>query len=278
MSNNLHEMSFRRGILGFIGALRIYPARRTKRKNGAMVRRGHIDVVSRSDESSRLQVRTPTQGAELNLVLAFVEMLQDRCRTSSDTVMFLEPRIDSGYPDLVQVTYSPAFMDHWTADRMLLEDDSLRILAFLSHARGASMKGIASSLGMNASSVSKSLEFLHACGMANCSSNCWRASKRSDFLGINGITAYEAKMSAPGSVLKQALMNTRFASSSCALIASSAPSRKTVDSFLRTGIGLFTGPDFNQSVRPKKSTLPNCYVTLKFNEWVARLLYKGVIG
>ena len=212
------------------------------------------------------------------MVLAFVEMLQDRCKTSSDTVLFLEPRIDSGYPDLVQVTYSPAFMDRWTADRMLLEDDDLRILAYLSHARGASEKGVANSLGMNGSIVSRSLELLHICGMANLSSNCWRASKRSAFFGVVGITAYEAKMSAPGSALRQALINTRFASSSCALIASSTPSCKTVDSFSRTGIGLFSGPDFTQSVRPKKGTLPNCYVTLKFNEWVARLLCKGAIG
>lgn len=239
---------------------------------------GAVDIVSAADERSCLKVRTRTAGAELDFVYSFVEVLAGSCRKRDSMALFLEPRIDSGYPDLVQVVYSPGFAERWVPERDLLDDGDLKALAYLVDAGFASVEAAAVALGAPERRIVARMGRLCCCGMARKTANGWRPAKRAGYFGVKSITAFEAKMSAPGAVLRQALMNTRFASSSCALLASKSPAAATRSKFARFGIGLRAGDSFEELVRAERRRLPNSYVTLKFNEWVGSQLVKGAIG
>ena len=239
---------------------------------------GAVDIVSTTDERSRLKVRTRTAGAELDFVRSFVELLVGSCCKRDSVALFLEPRIDSGYPDLVQVVYSPGFVERWVPERDLLDDGDLKTLAYLADVGFTSAEAATTALGAPERRIVARMERLCCCGMARRTANGWRPAKRANYFGVKSITAFEAKMSAPGAVLRQALMNTRFASASCVLLASKSPTAATRSEFARFGIGLRAGSSFEELVRAEHRRLPNSYVTLKFNEWVGSQLIKGSIG
>lgn len=241
---------------------------------------GNVSVVAENHPAMKLKVRSQTCGPELNYMNAFIEGYTANIRArnlKSSVVLYVEPRIDSGYPDIVAVRYSDSAMDNWVPERRQLDDDDLRILSHLIYENGANIDDVVSELGFSYKKVSKSIELLYDCRLVKRKSQQWKAVKRRDFFAVNDIAAIEVKLNDARSVRLQAMRNTRFASSSYALLGIEKPSNSLADSFRRAGIGLLAGSSYSEVVKPCRRSLSTGYIALRFNEWVCAQLAQGEI-
>ena len=230
-------------------------------------------VIQQCSLHECFKMRKHTEGPEIDLVREFVNSLCERNTHSSrktKDIVFLEPHIDSGYPDIVVARYDDSVLDNWVEDRCALTDIDLRILSyFMQQNRGLYLEEITHVLGFDEKELSASLALLSDCHLVKRNGKRWRSEKKSSFLGIHKLVAIEAKMSDTACALTQAFRNTRFASHSYALLGSQNPVSRTKDLYRKFGVGIFAGDNFEEIVKPEAHRLPGCYVTLQFNEWIA---------
>ena len=241
----------------------------------------NVTVVSSDSTTAKLITRSKTCGVELDFSNRFIEYYatsKKASRLKSDIAIYVEPKIDSGYPDIVIAQYDKSFMDDWRSDRHSLSDDDLRIMSFLIKTNGADIDSIVSSLGFTYRAASRSVELLCDCHMVTRRAKRWMPARLGSYFGVKKLVAIEAKVSAPREALVQAVRNTRFASHSYALLGADHPARSTLDLYQGKGIGIIAGGGFVEAVKPIKHKLPTSYVTLKFNEWIGRQLDKGEIA
>lgn len=106
----------------------------------------------------------------------------------------------------------------------------------------------------------------------------YMGAKGFDVFSLTKIIAVEAKLNDISKVLQQAILNTRFASHSYALINTTCPRSKTIKSFERFGLGLY-GKDshFREIVKARERMLPSNYLSFQFNEWIVKIIAKGDI-
>lgn len=240
----------------------------------------NIAVISDNSPTAKLVTRPKTHGAELDFSNRFIEHYvhsKKASRLKSDIAIYVEPKIDSGYPDIVIAQYDKSFMSDWCDERHLLCDDDLRIMSFLIKAKGANIDTITQTLGFSYCKVSRSVELLCDCRMVARKAKKWVPVRLGSYFGVKKLVAIEAKVSAPREALDQAVRNTRFASHSYALLGANQPALSTLDLYQGRGIGIIAGERFTEAVKPVKYKLPTSYVTLKFNEWIGRQLDKGEI-
>jgi predicted transcriptional regulator len=239
-----------------------------------------VSVINKSSSKVGLIVRTQTKGPELDLLNSFIEQYVKAYVSrslKSDIAIYVEPKIDSGYPDLVIAQYNKSFMNNWTPNRSSLTDNDLRILSYLLKTTEASVEDIVATLGFSQRETSKSIEVLSDCRIVIKKANSYRAAKTTSFFGIKKLTAVETKIGSSKEALTQAMQNTRFASHSYALLDSSNPNRNTVKEYEKFGVGILAGEKFSEIIKPVKRDLPTSYVALKFNEWIGRQLLAGEI-
>ena len=65
-----------------------------------------------------------TQGEELDLVEDFIEYyIYNFLKTNktSNLAVFVEPKVASGFPDIVFAAYSPKILENWSEERENLE-------------------------------------------------------------------------------------------------------------------------------------------------------------
>lgn len=230
-------------------------------------------VIQQCSLCECIKMRKQTEGPEIDLVRKFVDSLCERNSHSSrktHDVVFLEPHIDSGYPDIVIARYDDSVLDNWVENRCSLTSVDLRILSyFMQQDRGLYPEEITHVLGFDEKALNMSLALLSDCHLVKKNGKRWKSEKKSSFLGIRKLVAIEAKMSDTTGALTQAFRNTRFASHSYALLGSKNPVSRTKDVYRKFGVGIFAGDNFEELVKPETHRLPGCYVTLQFNEWIA---------
>ena len=231
-------------------------------------------------EGTGLKLRKGTSGPELSMLRSFATQLESNYYSKGGTsriIILFEPMIDSGYPDLVALRYTKTFMKNWKDCRNRLTNDDLRVLSYLI-STPSSISGIETALGFSATKIESSLRILSECNLVLKTKKKWRSRKQDEVLGIKSITSYEAKMQSASTVFKQALINTRFCSSSYAIISSKKPTNNTKNLFEQSGLGLLADRGNIEIVEPKKRQLPIGLLTLKFNEWIGRAITQGVIA
>lgn len=196
---------------------------------------------------------------------------------TSDIAVFLEPSLDSGYPDLVIAVYANDFLHRWNEQRFNVDDRSLKVLACLMDNGAQTVNALSEYSGFSEKQLIRSLEKLHDAGLAKMiSGKKWRTENRSQFFGIKKLIAIEAKIDDSAQAIRQAFCNRRFASESYVLLASKAPAESTVDRCKELGIGLFSGKSHRRILKAKNTAVSTNYITLKFNEWIGRSLAKEV--
>ncbi|WEV58862.1 hypothetical protein OZX67_08755 [Bifidobacterium sp. ESL0728] len=232
-----------------------------------------LTLIAKSDQDQELHLRKSTQGPEISLVKGFIHSLelQDaRKKPKLAKFVFLEPEIDSGYPDIVEIQINTDFINNWVPDRNKLRTQDFRILSFLIRYPGRDVGEIHDSLGFKRTDIINSLDLLETCHMAYLRSKVWRTENLHSFFGIRKLIAIEAKMSDNRTAIHQAFRNTRFASQSYVLLGANSPSPKTVANSERFGIGIIAGDHFKKITVAQKRPIPGNYVTLQFNEWIGR--------
>ena len=221
-----------------------------------------------------LHTRHITVGNEYELVKQFIDyycgtFLRNNKKTK--LAVFIEPRIESGFPDVVFASYSPAIIDNWSDKRELLDIYDLKLLSYLYNIEKASGHNLVSKLGFPEKQTLSSLEKLMDARLISYKGKGWRVNKLRNAFSIKKLIAVEAKMNNISKVIDQTHMNTWFASHSYALTNSSNPQKETIKTFSRYGLGLYCkNSSFNKVLEAKQFILPSSYMSLQFNEWIGK--------
>jgi hypothetical protein len=223
-----------------------------------------------------LFTRNNTYGDEYTLVEQFIDYYCSSFRRNNKKMrlaVFVEPRIDSGFPDVVFASYLPSILDNWSNEREKLDVADLKVLSYLSGNGREKGEMIITKLGFSEKQAISSLEKLMDAKLVTYRAGGWQIRKLRDIFNIKKLIAVEAKLSDVSGVVDQSYINTRFASHSYALINSTNPASETKKRFAEYGIGLYSGGSrFKKQVEAKRYTLPSSYVSFQFNEWIGRAI------
>ena len=232
-----------------------------------------VTVVTADSNEMNIPMRRSVEGPEIEIVRQFVDaygVLAAKRSWKHDVVIFVEPRLDTGYPDLLIAHYDSKKIKEWSELRGSLSDRDLKILALLMN-EGAMEPSLVSHVsGFSARCVQNSLESLAACGLVLRLGKQWDAAKKTTFFSLERLVSVEAKTGNALEALGQAFRNTGFSSWSYSLLGNEKMTKRLRDRYEALGVGAIVGGSFNEVVRPKKRSVPICYTTLLVNEWIAK--------
>ena len=248
-------------------------------KNDMNERVGIVDqimVLKNSNPGIGLHARNATMGEEYAMVEQFIDYYCSKFIHNNKKhrlAVFVEPRIDSGFPDVVFASYRPSILENWSDERSKLDVSDFKLLSFLCYTPNATGDIIISKLGLPERQTLKSLEKLLDAKLIVHRNMCWQARNIRDIFSITKLVAVEAKMSNVSKVVEQSFLNTWFASHSYAVTNSVNPHNDTIQSFSQCGVGLYCrGKQFKKVVDAKQYSLPSSYLSFQFNEWIGRTL------
>jgi hypothetical protein len=141
----------------------------------------------------------------------------------SRTTLFPEPRLVSGLPDLVAVTWHVPTTERWTGARHALSTSDLRLVQLLVSHGETTEKELRELAGRDAL---RAIVRLEAAGLVVKREGAWRVRRLKDAFAVRGIVAFEAKITDWANALAQARQNTWFASESYVLVSAGRRPRR----------------------------------------------------
>lgn len=211
--------------------------------------------------------REPIPGPESELVDWFLARSSVRPPRGCRVTVFREPRIESGFPDIVAVIWSETVTRRWLEPRRTLTAVHVRVMHYLHWAREAKESDLGRVFGPRTSEL---LARLHAAGMVRKVGKSWKARALSSIFAVREIIAFEAKTSNTADVLDQAFLNTWFASSSFVLTPTAPKNTTFLQVASARGLGIWTRSGILHHPEPEEAALPRSYASWLFNEWVWR--------
>jgi hypothetical protein len=220
-----------------------------------------------TDPCIGLQARKRRDGPELQIVRDFVDLVIATAQADHEHVaIFREPKLATGFPDIVVTYFDPCRFREWAPDRSSLTVRELKVLQHLHYAGGATINTIAAQLGLDQQTVETALTQLHDSRLVRRSGTQWlRVSLRYSF-GLTRIVAIEAKIARWDTVFQQASCNRWFASETYVLMPpSKLPGRaKTRSSQLGIGILTCSGTHVQEYAPP---TVMLCFMAIQRMGW-----------
>lgn len=221
-----------------------------------------------------LRFRSPVDGPEQMLVREFLETQFFHVPRGRTLTVFLQPALETGFPDLVAIVWRASRACNWSNARAQLRREDVRLLHLLG-AHGWLELSMLEHLFPR--SLVGSLYRLEAAGLILGGRQKVRARTMRDIFFVERIVSIEAKVATTQRLMVQAYNNAWFSSESYALLPVRRATSSTVDRAARFGIGLIGHVDEETSLfsRPAARAVPASYGSWLFNEWVWRLLSAG---
>jgi DNA-binding Lrp family transcriptional regulator len=236
-----------------------------------------IIEITGGDEQIRLLTRNGANGPEKELVDFFMKYIPQCFHWQKGAVaIFHEPRMETGFPDLVIVQYLPEVFEHWVAARSALSPVDLKILHYLSNVQGADASTLMATLGIAAKPLLSSIERLLDAGLITRYKTKWRAEALNHIFGVRSIVAVEAKIKNWSDAFHQSQLNLWFASEAYILSPVEKPSQSIMSRSRDSGIGIFllNGNHVRRAQGTQKNDIPSSYGSWMFNEWIGRYLHR----
>jgi hypothetical protein len=225
-----------------------------------------------TDSGLGARFRRTRPGPEFKLIEAFLPAMPLHIPRGCRATVFREPRLESGFPDLVIVVWREEVTFDWKPEREYLETQDLRLMHFLHHVRRANEGQLIEWFGRR---VVSGLERLHDAAMIRRMGSSWVPCALYRSFAASKIIAIEAKIGKWAEVLNQALLNTWFASKSYVLVPDQ-PSQPQLAAAQRLGIGVCSFDECKvQEIASESSLLPRSYASWMLNEWAWRSSLKG---
>lgn len=217
-----------------------------------------------------LTARISTKGEELDLVDRYLEKWLAQSDDHTNLTIFVEPKLQSGYPDVVAVYWDPSVAAEWPAARGELTPTDIRIAHHAYLARKVDMnalKALAPGRKLNAA-----LNRLLDAGIFTQGKTTLLQRPIAEIFAVRRLVAIEAKLCAARRGLDQAFQNTWFASESYLLIPALPKNPEFLDAARRLGVGILeeTTPIEKSAVRARRDRIPKSYPSWLFNEWAWR--------
>jgi len=236
-----------------------------------------MDKVTLIDDSIDIGIRfrNKTEGPELNLVYEYIDNISNNFKhRTNNLAIFIEPLVDTTYPDIVLLEYSPKSIDLWNDTRNKLEKNDIKLLSIIKQFESISSVSLHKRTNITHKNLLFSLENLLDSGLIDRKKEKWTIKSMKEIFYVKKIISVEAKINQLDNLLHQADINNWFSSESYALSSVKNPQKKTLDKFIDYGIGLHSLQDKKvlELTKAKKQSIPNNYITWMFNEWIGRYI------
>lgn len=224
--------------------------------------------AQRSSSTHGLSLRKGKDGPEQDLLNWFLDQNIFSVPRGHNVTVFREPRLPSGFPDLVFVVWKDSVARHWTDDRARLTPADLRIMHFLGNEGPTSVEDLRTLFSPN---VEDRLELLAEAQMVRAKGTSWRARSLESTFAASHIIAVEAKINEWKGALDQAHLNTWFASESCILVPRIPRNSELLRAATERGVRVFAKED-EASIKIQRTARsgPKSYVSWLLNEWAWR--------
>lgn len=235
----------------------------------------NVHIFSRTRPDIGYVARTITQGQEYEMVRDYLKHLisQYSRLKHKKAAIFVEPQLDTGYPDIVIVEYFSLPTDEWRNARSYLNNIDLKILFYIQSKRGESIAQISDTLGYPIFSVENSVKKLSDSGLLHLSKSkkFVRNVQLKSYCRIHKIIAIEAKVDKWKEAVRQANNNIWFATESYILMNKESCSPSITELCKSNGIGIILiNGKIKTTLASVQRPFPVSYASLQFNEWILR--------
>jgi hypothetical protein len=225
-----------------------------------------VDSTTNPSKSGIL-FRKGRSGPEQDLVDWFLELHAVRTKKGERLTIFREPRLPSGFPDLVVVVWNESVAAKWATERRSIMPADLRLMQHLAtDGQARALDDLKSLFGLE---TERSLHRLERAHMVVLHKGQWRARALSRTFAIRRIVAIEAKVAEWRAALDQAFINTWFTAESYVLVPAIPKGANLLETALQRGIGVLSKE--RPRLVERRVTQPRSYVSWLFNEWTWRL-------
>lgn len=212
--------------------------------------------------------RQPTSGPELDIVNVYCEEHLANLGVDESLSIFIEPKLDSGFPDIVAVFWNEEVSLNWPQARKLLTSSDLAIVHHVNLVGRLPVEQLVRRFGTR--KTSEMMLRLSDAEVAEVKSDEIVRVPLNMIFAVNRIVAIEAKVRDWNKGLQQAFQNTLFASESYLLLESLPNSQNLFKNAEKLGVGIL---DKNRSVtkphlKSKIEPLPTSHAAWLFNDWV----------
>lgn len=229
-------------------------------------------LIADAEQPTSASFRRPTPGPEYDLLMAFIARGLPSPDADERLAVFIEPRLETGYPDAVAAYWRPVpGPDQATLSRLKSIDDRVLHLVWLEP--GIEAESIEGRYGPQVAGRARELA---AMGLIN---NCEsRMTVPHDRVVLSRLIAVEAKIAGPASALRQATRNTWYASESYVLVPTVPTAQSLSDRYAACGVGIVTPDEAvdSPSLSAMSLGLPQSHVTWHFNRLAMELTAAGV--
>jgi hypothetical protein len=229
-----------------------------------------VTIVDQSSAAEKLGVsfRRQRPGPESDLISWFLEERPIVLRPGHRATIFREPRLASGFPDLVVVVWDAAVAKDWRPARERLRTQDIRLMHYLAAVGPCAEPELRAAF---AAPVGSGLTRLEEAGMVRRLNGRWKARSLSTCFAARHIVAIEAKVNEWASAVFQAALNTWFASRSYVLLPQEPRRTGAREEAEALGVGVWTkGAASLDGTVSRPRDLPRSYASWLFNEWAWR--------
>lgn len=209
--------------------------------------------------------RQTRPGPEQKLVEAFLDEQPFSVPSGCRATVFCEPRIESGFPDLVIVMWDATVAEKWVPARAKLQRQDIQLAHYLHETGPLSSHELRSRWSRP---IGSCLARLEASELIYLDCGIWKPRPLRNAFAARHILAIEAKISEWARALRQAFQNTWFASDSYVLLPKEKAHADIRSAARPLGVKL-CAPGQPLAYRQRASS-PRSYVSWLFNEWAWR--------
>ena len=239
---------------------------------------GRILFFNHSNLKINYRSRISTKGDEFDLVNNYIEYIQGKYqKKKTNLAIFIEPQLDSGYPDIVLIEYNDLKKERWNCERSKLNNIDLKILFEIYRVNSMQTSKLKELLAFSIEQINLSIQKLEKSNLITVTTtrNCVRKKRLKDFYRIRKITSIEAKINKWHDVFEQSYTNQWFANESYILmnkISNIACNYQCEEA----GVGIIVNKanKFIQIISGKRLDLPVSFMALLFNEWIWRKTFE----
>ncbi len=246
-------------------------------RNASPIEMNNIMIFSSSIPDIGYISRTETKGKESDMVNQYLDYLTVKYSKmkKKKAAVFIEPLVDTGYPDIVIVEYNSTPNCNLGITRDLLNITDIKILFYVQMKKHTTVSEMNEMLGFPIDIIKKSLDRLTECKMVyyNTKNETVKNVQIDTFARIRKIISIEAKIDKWHEAIRQANNNTWFSTESYILLNKKACSSEIIETCQANGLGIIlVNGTINIVLRSAERSFPVSYASLQFNEWVVRWL------
>ena len=232
--------------------------------------RRHSSVIDTPASGSRVgvRIRAARSGPEAELIEEFLQRLVVEVPRGCKYTVFREPYLECGVPDLVVAVWRVCAAGKWVDERAHVTPSDLRVLQYLVRAGGATIEELKA---LYPRGLGQTLSRLADARLVRRWQGMWMPLSLSRSFALRRLISVEAKIANWSAVVEQARRNTWFACDSYVLLPTRSKSHPGRSSRRPPPeVRICTLEDAVFRVRVNEETVPRCYASWLFNEWVLR--------